>query len=850
MSSSLALDVALAVATFLCSLAVTRAVREHARRRRLLDHPNERSSHTIAKPRLGGVGIFAAFLPAAVALGVVSEAPATFFLVLAGTAAISALGLVDDLRPVPARWRLAVQLAVAAVVVTASGPAEGSPWLVDLPRPLPHLLLVLWVVWVTNLYNFMDGIDGLAGAQAIIASVGIALAAFSLGAVTTGWLAIVLAAATLGFLVFNFPRASIFMGDVGSTALGFLFATMPLLPEARPIPVEVVGLALSLFVLDATVTLIRRVVRRERWFEAHRTHYYQRLVALGFGHRAVTLWGCAGMIVASAAAAAYPTSGVVGRGLALALGAGMFTVVVASVSRLERRAGLGGGARPSRSYATRAALAGGALVAAAHVALFWMLDALPFQDLPNHLTRAVIEVDLFVHGGARFGDLFAFEPKFSPYMGGDVLLAGLVAAFGHGAAGKLWVIGVAASLPLSLAVYLRVTRHTPASIVIACTLSLYLSTDWFFVMGMHHYRLAVAFVLLALAAWEVWLRDGSAGALLGWTLLLATGYLIHLSALLFCALGAGVAALVALAMRETSWRRSVIGGVPLVALLAWQAASGRGLPAGAQDWGGLKKLWRLVSPFYRYDWLVDGALLLGFAALCALLLARGRATRGDRRFVTAASLAVAFLGAYAAIPYSRGGVAAADARALPLVAIFGLLAALAAAERGGARTTLATAIALALATANLAALSAHLLRDNAVMRDYRSLAAQLPPGARVLPVASGARHGHTYPFQHAGAFATLDAGAYTPYLFSGAVTPHFRYRAPIAVPVGESWYPEGKTLSEDQRAAIASSFEYLLLFDPFDPARVTVGAEPVARNGAARLLRVIRPGGGPELGSW
>jgi hypothetical protein len=263
----------------------------------------------------------------------------------------------------------------------------------------------------------------------------------------------------------------------------------------------------------------------------------------------------------------------------------------------------------------------------------------------------------------------------------------------------------------------------------------------------------------------------------------------------------------------------------------------------------MKKLWRLVTPFYRYDWLVDGALLLGFAVLCGLLLVRGRATRGDRRFVTAASLAVAFLAAYVAIPYSRGGVAAADARALPLVAIFGLLAALAAAERGGARTALATAIALVVAAANLAALSAHLLRDNAVMREYRSLAAQLPPGARVLPVASGARHGHTYPFQHAGAFATLDAGAYTPYLFSGAVTPHFRYRAPIAV-VGETWYPEGKTLNEDQRAAIASNFEYLLLFDPFDPARLAVGAEPVARNGVARLLRVIHPGGGPELGSW
>jgi UDP-N-acetylmuramyl pentapeptide phosphotransferase/UDP-N-acetylglucosamine-1-phosphate transferase len=843
MSPSLA--ALLALATCGCSIAITWAVREHACRRHLLDHPNERSSHSVARPRLGGVGIFAAFLPAAIALGVLAGAPATFFLVLAGTAVISALGIVDDLRPVPARWRFAVQLATAAVVVTASGAAEGSPWLAHLPRPLPEVLLVLWIVWVTNLYNFMDGIDGLAGGQAVVASIAIALAAFSIGATTTGWLALLLAAATLGFLLFNFPPASIFMGDVGSTALGFLFATMPLLPEARPIPVEVVGLALSLFVLDATVTLIRRIARGERWFEAHRTHHYQRLVALGLRHRSVTLWGCAGMIVAGAAAAVYPTAGALGRGVALALAVAMFAAVAVTVSRLERRAGRGGGARPVRSLATTT-LAGGALVAAAgYVALFWTLEALPFQDLPNHLTRAVIEVDLLVHGGARFGDLFAFEPQFSPYLGGDALLAGLVAAFGHGAAGKLWVIIVAASLPLSLAIYLRVTGYTSSTIFLACSLSLYLATDWFFVMGMHHYRLAVAFVLLALAAWEVWLRDGRAGALLGWTLLVAAGYLIHLSALVFVAVGAGVAALVALGMRQTSWRRSLTGSVPILALMAWQAGSSRGLPDGTQVWGGLKKLTRVVAPFYRYDWLVDGALLLGFGLVLALLLVRGRATRGDRRFVTAASLMVVFLVAYAAIPYSQGGVAAVDARTLPFGAVFALVAALAAAERGGGRTTLAAALALALALANLAAISAHLVRQNTVLREYRVVAAQVPRGARVLPVSSGARHGHTYPFHHAGAFATLDAGAYTPYLFSAGVTPYFRYRAPVNAPVGESWYHEGETLSERQTAAIASDFEYVLLLDPFDLARLAVSAEPVARNDAARLLRIV-PTSGPK----
>jgi UDP-N-acetylmuramyl pentapeptide phosphotransferase/UDP-N-acetylglucosamine-1-phosphate transferase len=342
---SLSVHAAFVVATFLSSVAITRGVRELARRRHLLDHPNERSSHSVPKPRLGGAGIFAAFLPAAVALGVIEGSPARLFLVLAATATISALGLVDDLRPLPARWRFALQLAAAAAVVTTGDAARASPLLDHLPWPLPQLFLVVWIVWLTNLYNFMDGIDGLAGGQAVLACLGIAVAAFSIGTTTTGWLALLLGAASLGFLVFNFSPASIFMGDVGSTTLGFFFATVPFLPEARPIPIEVVGLALCLFVLDATVTLIRRVTRRERWFEAHRTHYYQRLVALGLGHRTVTLVACAGMTAASIGAAAYPTAGALGRSLALALAVGMFAVVAAAVPRLERSAGLEDGAR-------------------------------------------------------------------------------------------------------------------------------------------------------------------------------------------------------------------------------------------------------------------------------------------------------------------------------------------------------------------------------------------------------------------------------------------------------------------------------------------------------------------------
>ncbi len=329
---------ALVVATFLGSLVLTRFVREHARRRRLLDNPNERSSHAVPKPRLGGVGVLVPFLATSTALCLWQRAHVATYLALVLTAGIAAVGLLDDLWSLPARWRFGGQvLAAATIVAFTGGTVAGSPWLLALPPPLRIPLLVLWVVWLTNLYNFMDGIDGLAGGQGVLACAALAVGAFGLGADTTGWLLLCLGASLLGFLVFNFPPASIFMGDVGSTAIGFFLACVPLLPGGGAIPIEAVGLALALFILDATVTLVRRVARGERWFEAHRTHYYQRPVGLGISHRAVTVSAYLGMAVVGAAAAVYPGAGTEGRVALLGVGLAVFLVGVATVRRLERR---------------------------------------------------------------------------------------------------------------------------------------------------------------------------------------------------------------------------------------------------------------------------------------------------------------------------------------------------------------------------------------------------------------------------------------------------------------------------------------------------------------------------------
>ena len=260
---------------------------------------------------------------------------------LAATAVIALVGFADDVRPLPARVRFVAQLACSLAVVLTSWnrlPAAFGSLGSSLPIPLLATLAVLWIVWLTNLYNFMDGIDGIAGAQALIAALALAAVSAGIGAETSGWLLLALAGSSLGFLFFNFPPASIFMGDVGSTAIGFFFGILPLLPESRPIPVEPVALALSLFVLDATWTLLRRVVAGEKWYTPHRTHLYQRPVVVGVGHRTVLLAAAGAMVVVSECAVEWPWASLAGRFALLAIPLAVFATGFVAVRGLERRA--------------------------------------------------------------------------------------------------------------------------------------------------------------------------------------------------------------------------------------------------------------------------------------------------------------------------------------------------------------------------------------------------------------------------------------------------------------------------------------------------------------------------------
>ena len=260
-------------------------------RSRIMDEPNERSSHSVPIPRGGGLGVMAGVAAGVAAghWGGLGGGPLWYWV---SVAVAAGMGLADDLRGgISPRLRLAGQIALAVVVVVAwSGPLARLP----LPSPfdlqtglLGYMVAVIWIVGVINIYNFLDGIDGYAAIQAIVAGLG---AALLLGGPTAS-LGVCVAGAAVGFLFYNWHPAQVFLGDVGSSFLGATFALLPFLvsgPE-RPKAVFNMAMCLWLFLADGTLTLVLRAARKEKLLVSHRAHLYQRLVQTGLSHSDVVL---------------------------------------------------------------------------------------------------------------------------------------------------------------------------------------------------------------------------------------------------------------------------------------------------------------------------------------------------------------------------------------------------------------------------------------------------------------------------------------------------------------------------------------------------------------------------------
>ena len=281
------------VAALLVAVVLTGVVRRYAVSRDLLDVPNPRSSHTVPTPRGGGLAIVATVLTGGLVLlvmGVIS--PCLFAGLFGAGVLVAGIGYLDDHRNVPARWRILVHFLAGALLLAFAGSLPPVPFLaVELvPGWGGTLLLLVFVVWLLNLYNFMDGIDGIAAVEAVTVC---GCAAFLLWFVNELELALLVAlygAASLGFLVWNRPPAKIFMGDAGSGFLGFSLAGLMVLTWTDGgFAVWPWLILLGVFLVDATMTLIRRILRGEGWYEAHRSHAYQHAAREAGGHLPVTL---------------------------------------------------------------------------------------------------------------------------------------------------------------------------------------------------------------------------------------------------------------------------------------------------------------------------------------------------------------------------------------------------------------------------------------------------------------------------------------------------------------------------------------------------------------------------------
>lgn len=268
----------LPVFAFFCSVIVLFLILKTNLHQIALDQPNQRSLHQKPIPRLGGMGLLVSFCTVLVFLWQTPFVPLLFW----GCLTLGAISFLDDLFNLSFLMRLAIHAVVAFFFIFAL-PADFSlPW---------KIFFVLATIWSMNLYNFMDGSDGLAGGMAFFGFGFYALQALSQHENTLFLVALSLSSAALGFLLFNFHPAKIFLGDSGSVPLGFLVSALGLWGMTQHTwslfyPLFV----FAPFILDATVTLFKRLLRGEKVWQAHKEHYYQRMIQLGYGHKKTALY--------------------------------------------------------------------------------------------------------------------------------------------------------------------------------------------------------------------------------------------------------------------------------------------------------------------------------------------------------------------------------------------------------------------------------------------------------------------------------------------------------------------------------------------------------------------------------
>jgi len=279
--------------TLIFSILATGVLRQYSLRHSLLDIPNDRSSHTTPTPRGGGLAIVLPVLICAALLYFLQLLPFSIAVAfIGGGIVVSITGWLDDHYDIPEIWKAIcyVTAAIWAVYWLDGMDALRTGETVISLNFAGGVLAILGCAWLINLYNFMDGTDALAALQAICTGSFSGFLLMTLGRQDLAIICFVITTASVGFLYWNWPPARIFMGDVGSCFIGFSFGVLAISGEnSGDVPALVWFILLSVFICDATLTLILRILKKEKWYSAHRSHAYQRVVQMGTSHEKLAL---------------------------------------------------------------------------------------------------------------------------------------------------------------------------------------------------------------------------------------------------------------------------------------------------------------------------------------------------------------------------------------------------------------------------------------------------------------------------------------------------------------------------------------------------------------------------------
>jgi hypothetical protein len=493
-----------------------------------------------------------------------------------------------------------------------------------------------------------------------------------------------------------------------------------------------------------------------------------------------------------------------------------------------------------------------AIVCAAYVLCFVHLAPLALQDYPNHLARAVVVNDLMFHGGAKFGSAFSYGFLAIPYILNDWLLASLIELAGIKSAAALWPVLVMLSLPAALLYYMRTLSVGRDQKIVGFLLSFYLVTNTFFFRGFLAFSLAVSSILLALGLARS-LRDRACRGILRYAIycaVLPAAYLIHLTTLVFITAALVISSMCDTYRRRTvNWRNELLIFLPIAALLGWHFffhPAVPGIESTATVWGSaLGKIRHVDWTFIRFYWQQDLALL-GLGTLACLWQ-----TYWSRRHCAATplvwemlALSLTFIAIYLVLPSGLGTGSWIDMRAVPMIALFLMLACLAPADAAQAQprlpiSTIAIALSALVALANLMYLVHHLQPKAPLIADYRAVVARIPQGSWVFPIYTNTTERPIKSTLHLAAYVLTDRQAFSPYQFSndlGDPMQYFSYRNKPYAP-DEDWYTDRQSEPVDW-AAIEASYDFVLVMKPFDAKRIPIATRPVFENDAAALMAI------------